>query len=716
MSDFTELEIGLFAGEADSYSVELHYTDPDDPASYAPERGRMRLDIAALRRELLDPVVYGKILSEALFADENLRSYYEKALGFAEQSDKALRLRLQIDRGASRLNDLRWETLSDPRDDNWMLTQERTLFSRFLFSANWERVQLRSRGDLRALVVIANPSDLVGGAYKIEDHELPPVDVEGELSRAVQGLGRITHDTLTSDPSKPGQASLKNLTQALRQGYDVLYLVCHGALLSRKTSAGNADENDLAVPYLWLEDEDGTADVVAGNELVARIQDMATNLRPRLVVLASCQSGGTGEEPRSSDVQGALAALGPLLARTGIPAVVAMQGQISMPTIAEFMPVFFAELARDGQVDRAMAVARGAVRDRPDSWMPVLYLRLRGGRIWYTPGFGGERGDFEKWPAILRTIQRKQCTPILGPGLYEGLVGSQRQIALRWAERYHYPLESHERESLPQVAQFLTVNQYQAAPFDELEDYLKQEIRERLKDQVDLTDTENGLEPTLDELMEIAGTLRRQNDPFDPYKALAQLDLPVYITTNLNNLMALALKHAGRDPQVVLCPWNEDVKLIASIYDDEPGYQPTPERPLVYHLFGRLSDPGSVVLTEDNYFDFLIGVTRNSDLIPADVRRALADTALLFMGFHIDDWQFRVLFRSILSQQGGSRRGRYPHIAVQIEPEEDRLLEPERARRFLENYYFQGANVSLYWGNVEDFVRDLLPRWQNEVG
>jgi hypothetical protein len=119
-----------------------------------------------------------------------------------------------------------------------------------------------------------------------------------------------------------------------------------------------------------------------------------------------------------------------------------------------------------------------------------------------------------------------------------------------------------------------------------------------------------------------------------------------------------------------------------------------------------------VVLTEDHYFDFLIGVTRNSDLIPPDVRRALADTALLFLGFHIDDWQFRVLFRSIISQQGSSRRGRYPHIAVQIEPEEDRLLEPERARRFLESYYFQGANISLYWGNVEDFVGELLPRWQ----
>ena len=30
------------------------------------------------------------------------------------------------------------------------------------------------------------------------------------------------------------------------------------------------------------------------------------------------------------------------------------------------MPVFFRELLRDGQIDRAVAVARGAVSDRPE--------------------------------------------------------------------------------------------------------------------------------------------------------------------------------------------------------------------------------------------------------------------------------------------------------------------------------------------------------------
>ena len=91
---------------------------------------------------------------------------------------------------------------------------------------------------------------------------------------------------------------------------------------------------------------------------------------------------------------------------------------------------------------------------------------------------------------------------------------------------------------------------------------------------------------SLDDLMAAAGAIRRQKQAAEPYKVLAQLPLPIFITTNSNNLLALALKEAGKDPQVAICPWNEHTEQLKSIYDLEPGYQPTPQRPLVYHLFG----------------------------------------------------------------------------------------------------------------------------------
>ena len=69
-----------------------------------------------------------------------------------------------------------------------------------------------------------------------------------------------------------------------------------------------------------------------------------------------------------------------------MPAVVAMQGNISMTTAAAFTQAFFRAWTTDGLVDRATAVARAAVRERPDWWVPALFMRLKSGRLWYMPG------------------------------------------------------------------------------------------------------------------------------------------------------------------------------------------------------------------------------------------------------------------------------------------------------------------------------------------
>ena len=50
-------------------------------------------------------------------------------------------------------------------------------------------------------------------------------------------------------------------------------------------------------------------------------------------------------------------------------------------------------------------------------------------------------------------------------------------------------------------------------------------------------------------------------------------------------------------------------------------------------------------------------------------------------------------------------------VAAQITPEEGRIIEPERARRYLEKY-FQDAHLSIYWGSAEDFVQELQRHWE----
>ena len=695
-AEYADVEIGPHRWDADSYGVDLRCSQPNDDADVGVVRGGIRFDLDDLRALAFDAEAYGRLLGESLFADRDVYTTFAEARSSAESGQVPLRLRLFINQSAPELHSLRWETLRDPRTGAPLLTGEQVLFSRYLSSLDWRPARLRPRADLKALVVIANPAN-------VAQYRLAPLDVPNELERARSGLGTIPVTALASG----GSATLNELCAHLRDGYDILYLVCHGALIRDEPRLAPADASAngeaavarLSEPRLWLEDESGNASVVSGSELVTRLAELAE--RPRLIVLASCQSAGSGAETRR-DEAGALAALGPRLAAAGIPAVLAMQGNVTVQTVAQFMPVFFRELQRDGQIDRAMAVARGAVRERPDSWMPVLFMRLKSGRIWYVPGFAGKQ-EFEKWPDLLLSIREGRCTPILGPGLLEPLFGSSREIARRWAEQHRFPLAPHAREDLPQVAQYLTVHQSLSFPRRALREQLRQEILRRYGSEL----PEELGRASLDRLIDAVGAMRRQRDPAEPHKVLAHLPCPIYITANPDNLLARALEEAGKTPDVVLCPWNDYVEQeLPSVYDEEP----TPERPLVYHLFGQLREPQSLVLTEDDYFAYLIGVSSKKRLIPTEVRHALTDSALLFLGFQMDDWNFRALFRSLLGQEGRSRRSGYAHVGVQIAPEEGRILEPERAREYLEKSYFEDAAISLYWGTAEDFVKELLPR------
>jgi hypothetical protein len=101
-------------------------------------------------------------------------------------------------------------------------------------------------------------------------------------------------------------------------------------------------------------------------------------VRPRLVILAACQSASSSDRPGAS-----LIALGPRLALAGVGAVLAMHDTISVDTIVAGMPILFDELRQHGIVDRAVAAMRNVLATRGDDWwQPVLYLRLQDGRIW----------------------------------------------------------------------------------------------------------------------------------------------------------------------------------------------------------------------------------------------------------------------------------------------------------------------------------------------
>ena len=211
-------------------------------------------------------------------------------------------------------------------------------------------------------------------------------------------------------------------------------------------------------------------------------------------------------------------------------------------------------------------------------------------------------------------------------------------------------------------------------------------------------------------LLEACGKKLREKDPNEQHKVLARLKLPIYVTTNSDNLMADALKEAGVNPKVEICPWSDRFDAPPSVFDGTT-YNPNPQEPLVYHLFGHISVPDSMVLTEDDYFEFLRGIASQKELIPPRVRSALANAATMFLGFQLDDWAFRGFFHAMMNPETAKMRARYSHIGVQVGLDETRHISPKRARKYLEKY-FDNSEVTIYWGNSSDFLSELNRRWK----
>ena len=221
----------------------------------------------------------------------------------------------------------------------------------------------------------------------------------------------------------------------------------------------------------------------------------------------------------------------------------------------------------------------------------------------------------------------------------------------------------------------------------------------------------------MEKLISAVGAQQRKDDPLDAYTILAALPFPVYITTNPDDLLTDALREQGRQPQVGIFDWKSEV-----VQPDDPirlrdpaGYK-NDATPLVYHLFGHLKQIHSLIMTEDDYFDYLINVAKNRALVPPIINAVLTNSSLLFLGFHIDDWDFRILYRSLMSKEGaefGKRTTRFAHVAVQIDPGEGRFIEPELARRYLERY-FNTERISIYWGSAQDFLKTLKEKWDGQ--
>jgi hypothetical protein len=310
----------------------------------------------------------------------------------------------------------------------------------------------------------------------------------------------------------------------------------------------------------------------------------------------------------------------------------------------------------------------------------------------------------EQWASLVDAIEDRRCTPIIGAGACAGLLPLGGQLAKQIATDFKFPIDK-DSENLSKVAQFLAVK---------FEDSAKprREIAIRLK-------------PVLN-----GQAFSIPDDNI--HHLLADLNSPLYLTTNYDDLMTRALnarsarlegrRKPGLAPVAEVCRWNPELlQDMPSIFDE--GTRPAPERPVVFHLHGNLETPESMVASEDDYLDFLIEVSKDvrrgpistdtsSDrpakrktVLPLPIRRALRGTSLLFIGYSLEDVNLRMILRALIGPL--AKANRRLNITLQLEPDQKQYSDPRAVREYLEKYFHWTLDLRTAFGTASSFAGTL---------
>ncbi|MFP5416885.1 MAG: CHAT domain-containing protein, partial [Actinomycetes bacterium] len=299
---------------------------------------------------------FGSQLYDSVFVDE-VRTCFRRCLDEAEEAGKGLRVRLRVGDDPG-LADVPWEFLYAAGLGRFLVLSSETPVVRYLDLAK-EVPPLTVAPPLRVLLVVSGPVDLAE-----LDHEAEVARMKEALSELVAG-GFMVVDALP-------RATLAELRKAMRRNdYHVLHFIGHGGF-DPATGGVLAFENDA-----------GRAQFVSGSDLGTLLHDHRTL---RLAVLNACEGARqSGTDPFSGVAQS--------LVRQGLPAVVAMQFEITDDAALTFGQEFYASIADGYPIDAALAQARLAIfaSDNDVEWgTPVLYLRAKDGRIFSLPeGSGG---------------------------------------------------------------------------------------------------------------------------------------------------------------------------------------------------------------------------------------------------------------------------------------------------------------------------------------
>ncbi len=279
--------------------------------------------------------------------------------------------------------------------------------------------------------------------------------------------------------------------------------------------------------------------------------------------------------------------------------------------------------------------------------------------------------DEDAWEDLLSFIEERRVIPIVGPELL--MVGTERgpRLLYDWAAEKLAARLGVDTSQLPQP---LTLNdvvcQFLAARGRREEAYVR--LRGIIKDA--------NLEPPA------------------ALKYLAAIeDFDLFVTTTPDGLLESAINQARFAGAATTEVLSYSPNRVVDLSGEREGLQ----RPVVYHLFGKLSASPTYVISDEDLLEFICAL-QSEHLVPEKLFHELEHNHLLFIGSNFTNWLARLFLRMAKRQRLSDPRDVGEILA------DDHSSQDARLMSFLQQV---SLRTRVYVG-AERFVAELARRWQ----
>jgi hypothetical protein len=200
--------------------------------------------------------------------------------------------------------------------------------------------------------------------------------------------------------------------------------------------------------------------------------------------------------------------------------------------------------------------------------------------------------------------------------------------------------------------------------------------------------------------------------PSKVLETLAQLPFKLIITTNYDHLMEQALNESPRNVPFlpVVQPLRgfeeKDVedwaRTLVRWYINQRR-TPSEYGPILYKIHGTLGggEEERALITEEDYIQFLTVIGKEGVGIPGLIKRLIKTSSMLFLGYSLQDWDFRAIYKALIEPLREHRRLR--SFAIQEDAPYSRVR------------FWRDKGVEIYNMDLHDFAQKLSVEYQSYV-